>query len=154
MRILGELTQPYSDAVLFAVLSTLRRGEVCRITWSDVDEKRQMVMVRDRKHPRKKQGNDEWVPLRSDAWAVLKRQPKDDERIFPIHPQTLSKYFKAACDKHGIPDLHLHDMRHEGTSRLFEAGYDIPEAAVFTGHKDWRNLQRYTQLDPEKVRKD
>jgi integrase len=155
VRVLGELGQPYSDAVLFAALSTMRRGEVCRILRADVNEKDHLVLIRDRKHPRKKKGNDEWVPLRSDAWAVLMRQPvTDDPRIFPIHPQTLSKYFKAACDKHGIVDLHLHDMRHEGTSRLFEAGYDIPEAALFTGHKDWRNLQRYTQLDPKKVRKD
>lgn len=154
VRILGELRQPYSDAVLFAALSTMRRSEVCRIVWADVNEEKRMVMIRDRKHPRKKKGNDEWVPLRMDAWAVLKRQPKTGERVFPIHPQTLSKYFKAACDKHGIPDLHLHDMRHEGTSRLFEAGYDIPGVAAFTGHKSWTNLQRYTQLDPTKVRKD
>jgi integrase len=155
VRIMAELQQPYSDAVLFAVLSTLRRSEICRIVWSEVDHSKRMVLVRDRKHPRKKQGNDEWVPLRADAWAVLKRQPvTDDPRVFPIHPQTISKYFKAACDKHGIVDLHLHDMRHEGTSRLFEAGYTIEEAALFTGHKTWKELQRYTQLDPTKVRKD
>lgn len=154
VRLLGKLEQPYSDAVLFAALSTMRRGEICRIVWSDVDEKNRVVMIRDRKHPRKKKGNDELVPIRADAWAVMQRQPKTGDRIFPIHPQTLSKYFKAACDELGISDLHFHDMRHEGTSRLFEAGYSIEQAALYTGHKTWKELQRYTQLDPTKVRKD
>lgn len=144
----------YADAVEFAVLTAMRRGEVCGILWADVQEASRLVLVRDRKHPRKKKGNNDLVPLVPLAWEILQRQPKGDARVFPIHPQTLSKYFKATCDALGIPDLHLHDMRHEGTSRLFEAGYSIPEVAVFTGHKSWKELQRYTQLDPAKVRKD
>lgn len=141
----------YADAVQFAVLTTMRRGEVCRIVWPDVDEKKRLVMIRDRKHPRKKVGNDEWVPLLGDAWTLLKRQEKKegDDRIFPIHPQTLSKYFKETCKALGIPDLHLHDMRHEGTSQLFEQGYEIQQVALVTGHKDWRHLRRYTNLKPE-----
>ena len=67
LRILGELQQPYRDAVLFAVLSTLRRSELCRIRWADVDAENRLILVRDRKHPRKKIGNDERIPLRSDA---------------------------------------------------------------------------------------
>lgn len=143
--------QRYADAVQFAVLTTMRRGEVCRIVWPDVDEKKRLVMIRDRKHPRKKVGNDEWVPLLADAWPLLQRQEKKegDDRIFPIHPQTLSKYFKETCSALGIPDLHLHDLRHEGTSQLFEQGYEIQQVALVTGHKDWRHLRRYTNLKPE-----
>lgn len=141
----------YADAVEFAVLTTMRRGEVVRIVWPDVDEKKRLVMIRDRKHPRKKVGNDEWVPLLGSAWDLLQRQEKkpDDDRIFPIHPQTLSKYFKETCKALGIPDLHLHDLRHEGTSQLFEQGYEIQQVALVTGHKDWRHLRRYTNLKPE-----
>lgn len=152
-RIMSSLKAPYADAVLFLVFSTLRRGEMCRITWADVDAEKQCVMVRDRKHPRKKKGNDELVPMTNVAWGILQRQPKVSERIFPIHTHTMSRLFKLACDAHSIPDLHLHDLRHEGTTRLFENGYAIQEVALFTGHKDWRNLRRYTNLDPAKVRK-
>jgi site-specific recombinase XerD len=42
--------------------------------------------------------------------------------------------------------LHFHDLRHEGVSRLFEAGYQIQEVAIVSGHKDWAQLKRYTQL--------
>lgn len=145
----------YADFVRLAVLTTMRRGEIARLMWSDVDEAKRLVLVRDRKHPRKKVGNHEWVPLLGEAWDVLQRQPRiaDEPRIFPRDPTTVSKYFTNACRALAIPDLHLHDMRHEGTSKLFEEGYSIEQVALVTGHKDWRQLRRYTNLRPEDLHK-
>lgn len=143
----------YADAVLFAVATAMRRGEICGLRWADVDEAKKLVLVRDRKDPRKKIGNDQLVPLLPEAWAIVQRQPRG-ERIFPIEPGTLSKYFTESCRALSIPDLHLHDMRHEGTSKLFEQGYEIQEVALVTGHKKWDNLKRYTQLKPENLHKD
>lgn len=142
---------PFSDAVRFAVATALRRGELVRLTWADVDAAKRLVLVRDRKDPRRKAGNDQWVPLLGEAWAILQRQPRQDgeARIFALGDSTLSKYFTAACRALAIPDLHLHDLRHEGTSRLFEDGYAIQQVALVTGHKDWRHLRRYTNLRPE-----
>lgn len=141
----------YADAVRFAALTAMRRGEITTILWKDVDTAKRLVGCW-RKHPRK---NKVWelVPLIGPSWDLLVAQPRaeGEERIFPIHEQTLSKYFKEACDALGIPDLHFHDLRHEGTSRLFEQGYEIQEVALVTGHKDWRNLRRYTNLKPESL---
>jgi integrase len=41
----------------------------------------------------------------------------------------------AQCRDLDIEDLHFHDLRHEGTSRLFEAGFSIEQASLVTGHK-------------------
>lgn len=140
----------YADAVRFAAASAMRAGEICRLKWADVDRERKLVLIRDRKDPRNKIGNDELVPLLGEAWAVVNEQPAGD-RIFPIEAPTLSKYFTEACRELAIPDLHLHDLRHEGTSRMFESGLDIPEVALVTGHKKWDSLRRYTQLKPESL---
>lgn len=138
----------YAEAVAFAATSAMRRGEVCAITWASIDEATRVATI-ERKHPRRGKVAER-VPLLGEAWEIARRQPaSDDGRIFPVEPGTLSKYFTEACRALAIPDLHLHDMRHEGTSRLFEAGYAIEQAALVTGHKDWRNLRRYTQLRPE-----
>ena len=52
-----------------------------------------------------------------------------------------------ACKALGIVDLRLYDLRHEALSRLFESGkYSVPEVALVSGHKDWKQLARYTQL--------
>lgn len=156
-RIVSHLTNGrgavYADAVLFAVATAMRRGEICRLLRADIDAAKKLLLVRDRKDPRKKVGNDQWIPLLPSAWEVLSRQPRG-ERIFPIEAGTLSKYFTEACRALSIPDLHLHDMRHEGTSQLFEQGYTIPEVALVTGHKKWDNLKRYTQLRPEGLHRD
>lgn len=143
--------QIYADFALFGAITAMRRGEVARILWADVDTKQKMVMIRDRKDPRQKVGNDQWIPLLGESWAVLQRQPKVDERIFPVHPQTMSKYFTEACKALSIPDLHLHDLRHEGISQMFEQGFDIPQVAIVSGHKSWNHLKRYTQIRPESL---
>lgn len=141
----------YADVVRFAVLTAMRRGEIVRLAWADLDHDKKMVLIRDRKDPRQKAGNDQWVPLLGDAWALALRQPQAGELIWPVHPQTLSKYFLECCRALSIPDLHFHDLRHEGISALFEAGFDIPQVAIVSGHKDWRHLRRYTQIKPESL---
>ncbi|MGC8733260.1 MAG: tyrosine-type recombinase/integrase, partial [Halothiobacillaceae bacterium] len=60
--------------------------------------------------------------------------------------------FTEACVALSIPDLHFHDLRHEGATSLFEAGFSIEQVALVTGHEDWRNLKRYTNLRPEPPR--
>ena len=73
----------------------------------------------------------------------------EDDRIFPYHHKSAGTAFTRACQDLAIKDLHFHDLRHEGTSRLFEAGFAIEQVALVTGHKDWKMLRRYTHLRPE-----
>jgi len=149
--LMGAADPTMQDLITLAVLTTMRRGELCRIQWADVDSERRLVLIRDRKHPRKTAGNHQWCPLMGDALKIIQRQPKTDDRIFPVAPEWISDTFKALCDALGIVDLHFHDLRHEGTSRLFEAGYDIPQVALVTGHRKWEHLNRYTNLTPESM---
>lgn len=144
----------YARAIEFAVGSTMRRGEICRVQKGDVDREKRLLLIRDRKHPRQRKGNDQWIPLLGRAWEIVEARLAEDDgesRLFPLEPGTLSKYFKEACRTEGIENLRLHDMRHEGTSVLFEEGLKIQEVALVTGHKDWRHLQRYTNLRPQDV---
>ena len=50
-----------------------------------------------------------------------------------------------------IKDLRFHGLRHEVISRFFEMGMSVPEVALISGHKDARQLFRYTHLNPENV---
>jgi len=151
MQSMAKRGQIYADAVEFAAITAMRRGEVCSVVWSDFDQAGKMLTIRNRKDPRKKQGNDDTIPLLGKSFEIIMRQPRASDRIFPIHPQTLSKYFTWACTALAIPDLHFHDLRHEGTSALFEDGYTIEQVALVTGHKSWNNLKRYTNLKPESL---
>lgn len=137
-----------ADILDFCLASAMRISEVCRITWEDLDEKARTVVVRDRKHPRRKFGNHQVVPLLNGAFEIAARQPKTDDRIFPCHPMVVSKVFLKGARAANVKDAVLHDLRHEAISRLFELGFEIQEVAMVSGHRDWKVLRRYTHLRP------
>jgi len=140
---------PFTDILDFSILSCMRVGEVCAITWSDVDAEQKAVLVRNRKDPRKKAGNHMLVPLLGGAWEILSRQPRNDERIFPYNSSSVSAGFQRVRNKLGIDNLRYHDLRREGASRLFEKGFTIDEVAQVTGHRNINTLwQVYTEIFP------
>ncbi|MEX5371720.1 tyrosine-type recombinase/integrase [Klebsiella pneumoniae] len=143
---------PFVDILNFSILSCMRVGEVCKIRWEDVDEKQKAVLVRDRKDPRKKSGNHMLVPLLGDAWNIVQRQPKISELIFPYNSRSVTAGFQRVRNALGIEDLRYHDLRREGASRLFEAGFSIEEVAQVTGHRSLNVLwQVYTELYPKSL---
>lgn len=152
-------TMPMSDITKFAIATAMRLDEIVRIEWQHLDPRTRTILVRDRKDPRNKAGNDQRVPLLSatgfDAWAILeaqrRRTGRTKGRCFPHNGRSVGTNFRRTCREAGIEDLHFHDLRHEGTSRLFEAGLTIEQVPLVTGHKDWKMLKRYTQLRPENL---
>jgi integrase len=141
---------PFRAIVWFSVASAMRISETCRLQWDDLNEADKTIRIKDRKHPSAKLGNDQIVPLLNatghDAFAIAKAQPRKGNRIFPANSRTVSDYFTEAVAQLGIVNLHLHDIRHEAISRLFEAGYRIEEVSLVSGHRDWSMLKRYTHL--------
>jgi integrase len=150
---------PMGRIIKFAVATAMRQEEICRVTWSDLNERTKMLTIRDRKDPREKKGNDQRIPLLAvtgyDAMALIEEQrairSNADDRIFPCNHKSVSNVFTRACQALRIEDLHFHDLRHEGASRLFEAGFAIHQVSLVTGHKDWKMLRRYTHLKPESL---
>jgi integrase len=145
-------TLPMCDILQFAIESARRESEITRIEWNDNDPSSRSGMVRDAKHPTHKEGNHRTFKYTPEAWAIVERQPKGSDYIFPYNSKSIQAAFTRACQVLDILDLHFHDMRHEATSRLFERGYQIHEVAQFTLHESWNELKRYTNLRPENVR--
>jgi integrase len=137
---------PMRAIIAFAIFSTRRQEEICRITWDDLDETHSRVLVRDMKHPDEKDGNDQWVDLVPEALQIIQAQPRKDARIFPCSVDAVSAAFTRAVAFLEIADLRFHDLRHEGISRLFEMGRTIPQVACVSGHRSWGSLQRYSHL--------
>ncbi|AVO39146.1 tyrosine-type recombinase/integrase [Pukyongiella litopenaei] len=137
---------PMADMTLFLIDTAMRVSEATRITWDDLNREDKTILIRDRKHPTEKIGNNTEVPLLGRSYEIAALQPQSSERIFPYNPKTVGTYWRIACKKCGIEDLRLHDLRHEGISRLFEAGYSIPQVRLVSGHRDVNMLMRYTQL--------
>lgn len=143
-------TIPLEDVLSFCLATAMRIGEVCRLRWQDLDREARTIIVRDRKHPTRKFGNHHVVPLLAGSFEIVERQrQKDgDPRIFRCTPMYVSRVFKDASRVAGLEDIRLHDLRHEGISRMFELGFQIQEVALVSGHTNWRTLARYTHLRP------
>lgn len=145
-RIDGRRQIPMHELMPFAIASTRREEEICRLRWDDIDRKAMTIVVRNMKDPERTKGNDVAVKLTAEALAIIDRQPRTDPHIFPYNAKSISAAFTRACHVLGIKDLRFHDLRHEATCRLFEAGYQIHEVAHFTRHRSWATLKRYANL--------
>ena len=143
---------PMRDIIDFALATCMRRAEITGLKWEDLDDNKRapMVWVRNRKDPRKKDGNDDHVPLLGKALEIIKRQPRTpgEPRIFPYSASVVSIYFCQYARHAKVKGVRFHDLRHEGISRLFELGFNIPEVALVSGHKNWKTLQKYTHIKP------
>ena len=139
----------------FALASGMRQDEICQLQVGDVDRAARTAVIRDRKDPRNKQGNDQTVPLLPDAWAIVEPliKGREDGAIFDARAASVSAAFTRGCKavKPPIIDLHFHDIRHRATAEFFRLGLDIPRVALLTGHKTWAMLRRYTDIKPADV---
>ena len=140
---------PMGDFVRLAVHLPRRREELLTMRWSDYTG--DTIRLRDTKHPT--MPKDEVIPVPKAARDIIEKQPRFDgeDRIMPYKPESVSAAFQRAVRAVGLEDLRLHDLRHEGISRLFEAGLGIPEVALISGHVSWAALRRYTNLTPQFV---
>lgn len=126
-----------------AVETAMRRSELVMLRKDQLRGK--VAYLEDSKN-----GERRSVPLSSRALALLEGLPTPiaGGRYFHLKTHTVSNYFPLVCEKAGIADLRLHDLRHEATSRLFERGFTLMEVASITGHKTLAMLKRYTHLSP------
>ena len=147
VRIRRPGSNPMAAIIGFAIFSTRRLEEITRIQWADLDTEASRILVRDMKNPGEKMGNDVWCDLPPEALRVIGTMPRRrDGAIFPFTGDAISASFTRACKLLAIPDLHFHDLRHDGVSRQFELGKTIPQVAAVSGHRSWQSLKRYTHL--------
>jgi integrase len=111
---------PMQQIIAFAIFSTRRQEEITRIGWVNLDTEGSRVLVRDMKNPGEKIGNDTWCDLPPEALQIILSMPRTSDEIFPYSTDAIGAAFTRAVQFLEIDDLHFHDLRHDGVSRLFE----------------------------------
>lgn len=137
--------------IRLAVVFPRRLSELTKMRRRDISPDKKSVFLGRTKTP---QGfRDEIVPLPPAALEIIERiDPiEGDDRILPYRKESIGAAFQRAVKRAGLVDVHLHDLRHEGISRLFEQELSIQEVALISGHTSWSTLRRYTHLKPNDV---
>ncbi len=131
-----------------AVETGMRRGEILKLSWSELSIDKRVIRIPDTKN-----GDDRTVPLSTKALNILTSQPREGDKIFNISPDTVTHAFAKVALRAGLKDIRFHDMRHEATSRLFEKRFHLMKVSAITGHKDLAMLKKYTHLRAENLAK-
>lgn len=151
-----------------ALETTMRESEIARMKIDDVNFEKGELIIYQRKHPTKKERNDQIIPLTEEARKVLREYltvgiyTRGRPLFWPVSAKNMSDMFNSMAKVAGInePDssvrsnfgnLTFHDLRHEAISRLFAEGFKAEEVMLFSGHTDMKSLLIYVNLRPADV---
>jgi len=165
---------PHLRPIIVTALETgMRRGEILRLTWEDLDKKNGILYVKEAKN-----GDPRHVPMSARLQATLKALPRrlGTDYVFtgglrhtpaggklrrPLNQpvgkigkpfQDVDSAFRNACEKAGIVDFHFHDLRHTAASYMVMAGVPMKTVGEILGHKTATMTERYSHLTPEHKR--
>jgi integrase len=127
----------YLPHITFLILTGARKSEATHARWENVNLETGVWTV-----PMSKSGKPRYMPLSKAAIALLKnRRINGSEYVFPS-PSTGKPMIHTypAWDKirrqAGIPDVRIHDLRHNFASLLVNNGRSLYEVQKLLGHAD------------------
>lgn len=152
-KLLAALPQEDRVPHALAMGAGLRRSEIARVDWADINLDAKELVVRVSKSDA---GTNRPVPIMKLALSVLKedwiRQGKPEAGKV-VKRSVLSGKYADACDKAwkdaGLTRLTLQEGRRTYASTMLSADYSIAEIMQYMGHADLAATQRYLDELPQ-----
>ncbi len=160
LRAARQQSNPFVGWIIRLALHTaMRKGEIVSLVMDSVDMNKKTIFIRDTKNSLVRT-----VPMSGSAFETMKEvmayqdRPDDTDLVFPgkpgkngekPKPYIINKAWVRALKIAEMDDFRFHDLRHEATSRLVEAGFSDQQVASITGHSSMQMLKRYTHLRSE-----
>lgn len=149
----NELPSHYARIVFLARWTAQRRGDLCKMLWSDYQNGEIYVC-------QEKTGAELMVPVAPPLAAALAewiKTSKGDTILqqpngYPINPMSLSVRLPIELERIGLsPDLGIHGVRKLAASSLADAGCSTHEIAAITGHKTLSMVAHYTKSADQRL---
>ena len=140
----------FNLAVLMALSTGMRRGELMNLRWSDIDFDRGLAKLEITKN-----GSARHTPIPGIILDKLKEVREIGNGLLfpstvdPNVPFDFRKQWQTCLKDAGIEDFHWHDMRHDVASTLARDGRTLKEIAEILGHRSLASTDRYTHLCTE-----
>jgi integrase len=136
------------DILALLSLTGARVGELLCAELHHIDIEQRVWFI-----PTTKNGSSRHVPLSDAAIEIVKSLPrfKDCPYLIPNHetkkPYVSIKHsWQTARKKAGLPELHVHDLRHSFASACVNSGVSLLTVGKLLGHKDYSSTMRYSHL--------
>ena len=139
-------------------LSSLRRSEICALAPSNIDLKRNIIIVRGAKVPdedhqyvikstNKNQKSQRSVPILIPRLTELLSASLDTDYLVTARPDTLRNQINRACKKGELPEVGVHGLRHSFASLAYHLGMPEKECMRIGGWADAKTMHDiYTHL--------
>ena len=131
--------------IMIALLTGLRRGEICGLQWGHIREGGTLLTVPGTKNASSKRV----IPLAASAHSILTAQPKRGVWIFTtedgnqMDAHNVSRDFRLRKEQLKLPaGTRFHDMRGTFATVLLEQGADVRSVMELTGHAKADTLLR------------
>lgn len=137
--------------VLFLLSTGARRGEAFTATWDNIDIPNKVWRISANNSKSKKVRA---VPLNETAIQVLETVPRVEGSPYVFTSarsksgqfNDIKKSWTRIRERAGLPDLRLHDLRHQYASLLVNGGRSLYEVQAILGHSDPTITMRYAHL--------
>lgn len=130
------------------LLTGARKRELLDAKWEHVNLDRKVLFI-----PTSKTGKSRYIPLSKPALDLIAQLPRFDKCGWLLpNPKTKKPFtdlkhpWTTAREAAGLPDLHLHDLRHSAASFMINAGIDLFAVGRILGHADHQSTMRYSHL--------
>jgi integrase len=150
----GRFTDYLMPIVLLAMNTGMRRGELFKLCWADVNLKGKLLTV---KGSGAKSKTTRHIPLNDEAFNTLvtwRNEQPPSELVFP-NTDTGERFthirrsWTKVIKDSGIEKFRFHDLRHHFASMLVMAGVDLNTVRELMGHASIEMTLRYAHLAPE-----
>ena len=152
-KLLAAASPHLRRIIRVAIWTGMRRGELLKQQWADVDFNLKLLFV---SHSKTAEGEMREIPLTKPVFDQLWQDQKREGLVFtfqkePIHQ--IKTAWHAAIQRAGIRYYRFHDLRHTFNSRLMLAGVQQEIRKALMGHSSGEDIQsRYTHVElPAKV---
>jgi integrase len=141
-----------ADAFRLMLLTGARSGEVLKARWAEFDSDF-TVWRKPATSTKNKRRNETPLsaPVQEILQRLLARQQIKHVMVFPVLRRVQYAWEKIRADA-GIPDVRIHDLRHNHASALVNAGYELPVIAKMLGHARIDTTMRYAHLYPSTMK--
>lgn len=166
LRCLENEPLQYRTIITLLLYSGMRRGELCGLEWGDIDFRENLIDINKSSLYLAEKGifedgtknfsSKRVIKLPAPIMLLLAEHKKeqaterfkigdkweDSNKIFtqwngkPIHPDTISGWFRKFIAKYHLPDVSIHSLRHTNATLLIAGGTDLRTVSKRLGHSN------------------